>query len=156
MGPRRRFSRPVDMDLSDSLVVDKFIEDSAVASKLMFDAYVQPLLDSTGAEVSISFDSFLVIENLKSEILDFSLRCDTFCPHISSLPCAIAHFILPAINVTTCVDCSLEWFASMDPDDKSCDACGRESVWFNEFNIQVGPGVLALNVGDCCIHRYRV
>ena len=150
--PRVRRSVPVVLDLSDSEVMDKFVSEDVVGGDEMFDHYTSHASD-IGMTSIAGAEAWDQLSRSSEYINQLAGRCDVFCPHIGSLPYSRPHFLLPTIRVVTCVECAPEWFAS-SKDDSRCDCCGMFAQEFYEINIQQGPGILAFNVGDCCMGKF--
>ncbi|NBR35846.1 MAG: hypothetical protein EBT80_00395 [Chitinophagales bacterium] len=152
--PRFRRSDPVEMDLSDSEELDKFLGEAAAGSQHMFENYTSQGqrigLESVGGVVALE-----IMQRVERDLVELVSRCVRFCPHVSSLPYSRPHLILPGLGVITCLDCAKDHIAAADPDDSSCDLCGVEAGTFYELNLQMGPGVLAVNLGDCCISKFK-
>jgi len=151
--PRVRRSVPVVLDLSDSEVRDKFVSEAVVGGNEMFDRYTSHASD-LGMKSIDGVEAWDQFARSSEYISELSGRCVILCPHVDVLPYSRPHFLLPSVKAVTCVDCSPDWFAVVDPDDKTCDCCGVFTEDFYEINIQQGPGILAFMVGDCCMRKF--
>lgn len=152
--PRFRRSEPVPVNLSDQVILDRFMSEAALGSQHMFENYT-----SRGQRIGLESvdgeEARSVVERTEGDLASLIDRCDRYCPHIDTIPYSRPHLILPGLRVITCLACADDHIKNADPNDSDCDLCGLESRTFFELNLQLGPGVLAVNLGDCCIDRFR-
>lgn len=152
--PRFRRSVPSEVNLSDQVILDRFMSEAAIGARRMFEDYT-----SKGQRIGLeSVDGVAardIVSRVEDDLVRLIDRCVKFCPHIDSVPFPRPHLILPALGVITCLVCADGHLAQVDPDASDCDLCGVDAKTFYELNLQMGPGVLAVNLGECCISRFR-
>jgi hypothetical protein len=151
---RFRVREPDHIDFSDDVLLDKFMSEAAVGAQRLFDDYL-----SRGFEIgleSVEGDVAREICLRLGDVLDeLERRCVNFCPHIDSLPFSRPHVILPAYRSVACLVCAPDHMRQVDPNSSACDLCGLDTKIFYELNLQMGPGVLAMNCGECCISLFK-
>ena len=152
MTPRVRRSNPDLIDLSDPVVLDKFISDSVVGSEQMYSGYTEHMVEG-GANCISGVDALKTLQRVEDHVVALASRCTHFCPHISSVPFSKPHLWVPAWGAVTCLVCASDW-EDAHPANGLCDLCLSPSNMFTEMNVQMGPGILVFHLGDCCIEKF--
>jgi len=154
MRPRWRKAAPVELDLSDDSVFEKFVAEATEHTEKFRVNHVRDGLDA-GFNLVEGNEALDVYMRQEGNFLLLQGECNNYCPHVDTIPFSRPHLLIPAVNVTTCLVCADDFLGLLESNDHCCDLCGKESVGeLTQVRFQAGPGLMIVWLGPCCVRDF--